>query len=170
MKKTLTTLAALAVTLATLVPALPASAMPRTSPTNPISLGHYATVQGWRIYVLGVKPEKSPDSVNGPIPKNILDEVYTLKATNVSKGPRSLIDLVPELLGSNHLVYDTNSPPGCYGGNEDYNNTVYPGGTIIDSECISVPKSDHNLALGVCSNLGFCDTSEEWFATSKNER
>jgi hypothetical protein len=170
MKKFIATVAGAAIALSVFAPI--AGAVPANSPTRPIPLGHYATFQGWRITVLGFHLDTNASdssSPSGAIPKGTLDEVYTIRATNVSKSASDLMFMAPDLLGSDHVAYDLTSGVGCAwgGNNQNLDTTVYPSGTIIDEECITVPSTDHRLVLGFPSTE--FEPANVWFATSKSE-
>jgi hypothetical protein len=131
-----------------------------SSPSSPVPFGKTASVDGWTVKVLSVAPESTDPNVGKP-PKGYLFEIDTLQVTRTAATPDSPIDLDPELLGPTHAVRSVDSSPMCWGGNP-YNDQVYKGGTVMTSDCISVPVAD---ASGLVVGVGDLEGNPTWFAT-----
>jgi hypothetical protein len=131
-----------------------------SSPSSPVPFGKTASVDGWTVRVVSVAPESTDPNVGKP-PKGYLFEIDTLQVTRTAATPDSPIDLDPELLGPTHAVRSVDSSPMCWGGNP-YNDQVYKGGTVMTSDCISVPVAD---ASGLVVGIGDLEGNPTWFAT-----
>jgi hypothetical protein len=77
-----------------------------------------------------------------------LFEIVTLQTTRTGTDPESPIMLNPVLVGSSLAERSVITDPMCEGGTP-YNDDVLKGGTVVTSDCISVPTTDTGLVVGV---------------------
>lgn len=132
------------------------------SPTSPVPFGQPGTVDGWTVKVVSVTPEAKDTLTGDAAPAGYVFEIDTLQTTRTSSEAESPILLNPVLLAA-QAERSVDTDPMCFGGTP-YNDQVLKGGTVVTSDCISVPTADvSSLVLGVQGDD--FTSSRTWFAT-----